>query len=746
MSTEQTDLIRFHLTRNRGAATRGKIEDTGLCPVLLSGYNDLSTLRYDYPLVLVEKEAGEEFARPLSRVVDEVLQEIAPRGIDGERLRSHVLQLEMRVRALVLDGTAGSLSELWDLATQELLSGCDGETAATLEDSLSNARRAIRVDGDVVDCDEAIPSVLLRRAWERVNRERASASLAEIDKLVLRLSDVLKADFMKSDEARDPEHLAQAVGGGFNDVFDFAKLSRVLKRDSVSTLSESRRQRIRYVLSVLDSQKFFPALDDSGDRTRREAPYSFAFESCMRAVEAFRERIPEMVELIKAIAVAELEVENRYSEQAHDAFFEHYDETSVVPEDLEFFPTYLVCLRDKDSDVKEKGELLEALSSGLPIKILAQTSDILGESSLGHGRFSLGVRGQLLANMALSLGGAYVLQTASSNLYRMSHRILDGLRNSGPAIFRVYSGSTEIVPALSPYAAAASAMTSRIFPSFSFDPAAGDDWAARFQIEDNPQAEVDWPVERFSYEDAGMQRVTEQVAHTFVDFAASDRRYARHFAEIPDEIDHSGLVPVATYLELDEDAALGKVPYVLMVDEAEILRKLVVDDEMIRAARRCVAMWRGLQELGGIHNSHALQLLEREKGRWELEKEKLQSEAAPQQGREVQEVSRPVSDAEPNPPAQVETPAVEPEVPDADEPSIETPRCTTCDECTDRNSMMFAYDENKQAYIADINAGTYRDLVEAAEACQVCIIHPGVPKNPDEPGLSELIERAAAFN
>jgi len=48
--------------------------------------------------------------------------------------------------------------------------------------------------------------------------------------------------------------------------------------------------------------------------------------------------------------------------------------------------------------------------------------------------------------------------------------------------------------------------------------------------------------------------------------------------------------------------------------------------------------------------------------------------------------------------------------------------------------------------IADLEAGTYRELVEAAETCQVAIVHPGKPRNPDEPGLQELIERAAPFN
>jgi hypothetical protein len=58
---------------------------------------------------------------------------------------------------------------------------------------------------------------------------------------------------------------------------------------------------------------------------------------------------------------------------------------------------------------------------------------------------------------------------------------------------------------------------------------------------------------------------------------------------------------------------------------------------------------------------------------------------------------------------------------------------------------MFAYDDNKQAYLKDPDAGTYAQLVEAAENCQVAIIHPGKPRNANEPGLDELIKRAEAF-
>jgi len=81
----------------------------------------------------------------------------------------------------------------------------------------------------------------------------------------------------------------------------------------------------------------------------------------------------------------------------------------------------------------------------------------------------------------------------------------------------------------------------------------------------------------------------------------------------------------------------------------------------------------------------------------------------------------------------------------AKEPYIETPRCTTCDECTRLNKEMFAYDGNKQAYIVDPKAGTFKQLVIAAERCTAEIIHPGTPLNPDEKGLAKWLKRAERF-
>jgi len=77
---------------------------------------------------------------------------------------------------------------------------------------------------------------------------------------------------------------------------------------------------------------------------------------------------------------------------------------------------------------------------------------------------------------------------------------------------------------------------------------------------------------------------------------------------------------------------------------------------------------------------------------------------------------------------------------------IDSSRCTSCDECTNINKKMFAYNADKQAFIKDVSAGTYKQLVTAAERCPVAIIHPGSPLNPKEKDLDKWLARAAKFN
>ncbi|MGE5732562.1 MAG: thiamine pyrophosphate-dependent enzyme, partial [Gemmatimonas sp.] len=80
------------------------------------------------------------------------------------------------------------------------------------------------------------------------------------------------------------------------------------------------------------------------------------------------------------------------------------------------------------------------------------------------------------------------------------------------------------------------------------------------------------------------------------------------------------------------------------------------------------------------------------------------------------------------------------------DPHIESARCTSCNECTNLNGKLFGYNANKQATIKDPDAGTFQQLVVAAERCPVGIIHPGTPRNAKEKDLAKWQKRAEPFN
>jgi ferredoxin len=97
-------------------------------------------------------------------------------------------------------------------------------------------------------------------------------------------------------------------------------------------------------------------------------------------------------------------------------------------------------------------------------------------------------------------------------------------------------------------------------------------------------------------------------------------------------------------------------------------------------------------------------------------------------------------------PAPAAGPAAAPAGPPPAGPYIDSALCTSCNECTNLNSRMFKYDANKQAHIADAAAGTFAELVKAAEKCPARCIHPGAPRAGDRTATDKLVARAARFN
>jgi uncharacterized Fe-S cluster protein YjdI len=730
MDGELQERSAFYLTGRRSDINSDPVESPGLRPALLARHRDLTALRYDFPLVLANSTAEGPIAEPLSGLIDRALDDTAAAGDDAARLQAHALKLERELRSMLAGGASGSMTALLEEAARRAGSGGDADA---LTESARRLRRALKVEGELVDCDAALPARLCVHAWQVVQTAKAVALRKDLDRLILRLNDILGADRARSAAGRAPAHLKASVGTAYEDAFDFEQLSRLLLHPSAASfLSDSRRRRIESTLQVLTAQRFCVEPGSEAE------PFDFRFDSCKKAEAAFRARHAALADLVRAMTAAELEIEDAFSGPQPEDWLHQLGDHGLDARDLARFPDYLVCINERELHTMELGQLMEMFARGLPIKVLVQTDDLLPEPVDGTGHLAFGTRSRQIVNLAIGSNEVFVLQSPSSNLARCRDGILKAMRHPGPTLICVFSGASGHAADLPPYLNAAAAMESRAFPAFTYDPSAGPDRVSRLALDDNPQAERDWPVHPLDYEDAAHQRASQQVAFTLIDFVACDRRYAAHFAPVPPVRGSEALAPVCDCLDQNGASLPDRFPSLLMVDRDNTLVRMTVDARLMGEARRCREAWRGLQEMGGTRSSPAARPPAPERrGSAEAASDAAQPTQAPVAADAAASGNSPQAAAKP--PAEAEN-AHRP-----DEPYIETARCSSCNECIQLNSKMFAYDANQQARIVDPDAGTYRELVEAAESCQVAVIHPGRPRNPAEPGLEELRQRAQPF-
>jgi 4Fe-4S single cluster domain of Ferredoxin I len=735
LETQTVDPLVFYLTGKQPDSSNDAL--AGQRPALLAAYADLTRLRYDFPLVLLEGKTDGVPVRSLSSVIDGLLQKIAPPGMESEQVRKMILRIEREIRTLAAAGESGRLSELWDKAAAHL-----EQTDAAFGKSVRLARTVLAIDGPVLDCHVSMTTAFVSHLWSAAQEAKAQRFRATAAQLAVKLADILRADYLRSAAGRSAESLGAAFGPAHQSLFDFSAMAKLLPIASPpERLSAERRRRIESVLATLNGQRFFAPLAAQPRPDRSTEPYSFRFDNCGDAISAYRARLPEMAALVKAMSIAEAEIDGAYVEGKHDVIFSGFDADALSARDTALFPDYLIILGEDGRPI-DHAALMGALSCQAPLKILLHVDDPFEEAPIGGG-YALALRSARLAGLATGLGEVFVLQAVAANLYQLRDRIARGLNFVGPTLFSVFSGAPAHGGSLPPYLTAAAAMQSRAFPAFSYDPSAGSDMASRFSLENNAQLEADWTVHPLEYADPEMQRISQQVAFTFVDFLICDPRYHSHFVAVPSDLKAERMVPAVQWIARSPTDFSDSVPYVLTASSDNALSRVIVDERAIGMARRCLENWHRLQESGGIHNSHAERLLKRERQIWEEQKRRELTNMTVA-GETAIAVAAPAPAAAAMTAAIVESENKEPER-WSDAAYIETERCSSCNECTQINDRMFAYNENKQAYIADAKAGTYAQLVEAAESCQLAIIHPGKPLNNAEPGLAELMKRAEAF-
>ncbi|MEE8421345.1 MAG: thiamine pyrophosphate-dependent enzyme, partial [Dehalococcoidia bacterium] len=522
------------------------------------------------------------------------------------------------------------------------------------------------------------------------------------------------------------------------------------------------------------------------------------------AIGVFEGHMRKMADGFIAVRRAELHLDEAYDAAEHEPFFEAFDWREFSDEEFALCPPILSIGGDGAMFDIGFQNLSRLLASGKPIRViildtqvysntggqactsgfLGQVSDMAAWGGAQHGKEETRKE---IAMIAMAHRGAFVMQTSQALPSHLIGGMLRALQTRRPAVINIYTPCPVEHGLSDDWAAQAArlALESRAFPHLVYDPDAGGTFSECLDLAGNPSPDQVWPSYELEAVDEDGEQIRLDLPLTVADWAATEGRFRRHFRELPAGTDDESLMPYAEFVGAAAEERAGKTPFIYTIDDDRRLKRLQVSDEMVDLGVDRVLLWSQLREMAGTEVSDAARrLVTREleaqfQQQAEALKEDYEQRLAHLKATYPQLIARRLAEGllsgngAPAPAAAVSAPvgapagangssavatapAAAPEAPAAPEeeavaaptggPTIDTELCTTCDECTNINNQMFAYDDNKQAYIKDVGAGTFKELVMGAERCTALIIHPGVPQDTTEPDLEKWIERAAPFN
>ncbi|GAB4170746.1 MAG: hypothetical protein Fur0039_10440 [Rhodocyclaceae bacterium] len=631
-------------------------------------------------------------------------------------------------------------------------------------------------DGACLGCGEKTAIHLFTSTVRALMQPRVRAFVAKLDELIDRLEKHIRMKLTESLDLSQPAALAQAAEGGGE--LTLASLSARLSEGKAEPLLDP--QWVHSTGSLLDALRDLRARYTEGGRaemgmvnstgctsvwgsTYPYNPYPFPWTSHLFqdspsvAMGIFQGHMAKMAEAFKAVRRAELELAGEYDPATHDAFFASFDWNRFSEEEWRLCPP--VVALGGDGAMYDIGfqNLSRALISGMPIKVvvldtqvysntggqactsgfIGQVSDMAPYGAANHGKQETRKEIGLIAAAHRT---AFVLQSSIAHPTHLIEGFIDGLNSRRPALFNLYAVCPPEHGVADDQAVERSrlAVESRAYPLMRFDPDAGAGFADCVSLEGNPAIESDWPRYRLEYRNEDGSQAFLDVPMTFADFAAGEARFAKQFRAAPPETWNEDMIGLADLLDLPRDAREGRIPYIWAVDAGNRLVRLLVSEELVRAAEERLRLWRQLKGLAGL-------------GRAALDEEAIASRARTQLVEELAATLARIGGGAALPasaPAALQAGAAPAGAAPAEfEPAwVDSPECTACDECTTLAPKIFAYDENKHARVVDPRGGRYADIVKAAEKCTAGCIHPGTPWNPAEPGLDRLVARAAKYH
>jgi len=786
-------LRRFHYGEPAATANTTKPAG-GILPALLNPYRDASSIRYQYPLYLAPPDGTDlaMLAKPAAEHLFDALEELTLGENDARILKDNLAWIERFIRQKMEDPApvdALSVFEAAAEAMQEQL-GLEQSSRDVLAADLDRLKTAIAPGGQFLGYGPHASLHLMVHAIRHRNEHEREAFRQRISQHIHRLHSLLEVEKAKAAETDSDGNDTAGAASRYLDTDALSGMLGQRAHGSVNMPAE-RRERIEHALHVLQAWeddpvlvKFVGELDDPSLAGLPVLEIISSSNPCTTATDVFTQDAEKFAELFAAARIAALEIDDNYNPAIHDSWFASFDWQAFSEEEMQLV-TRVVALVSADYLAGDGlPSFSKLLGSRLPVHVLTwvraydNPAARPGEGPFDAYRFEL-------AYFGVGHRQVVVAQSSAARHEDLLAGFLCALDSSRTSLHLINRGTQTKTrkPLLDPWFVASAALESRAHPVLLVNPDAGDRAAQRVSFGSNPQVDSDWPVEKLEYRSADGETTEMELAFTFADYALLMPALHEHFRVAPAGFDSPDLVTVDAYLKAENEPVDRMVPFVWGIDEDGVLTKLVVSRALIFACRDRLNYWRTLQELAGVQNFYVEEAIDRiieeqqaaiEAERAQLKKEheeeleNVRSEAAGEamgqlvdvlmgadlsgmiaDGGQVAKMPAPAIDEPVDEPAAEPEPEPEEEPEEElsfDEPWLDTAMCTTCDDCMGVNKMMFAYNSDKQAIITDPKAGPYADLVAAAEICPAKCIHPGKPLDPNEPGLEELIARAAPFN
>jgi pyruvate-ferredoxin/flavodoxin oxidoreductase len=645
-------------------------------------------------------------------------------------------------------------------------------------------------DGACLGCSEKTALHLFIATVEALMQPRIAKHLSHITELIDRLKKHIQFRLVGELNVSDPEVMSRIVDEiGDRDVTLAGIAARMENLEGSHPIDQDWLRRMTKLVAKLEDLRWkyvegttgrgrtaMGMINSTGctsvwGSTYPFNPYPFPWanhlfqDSPSMAMGIFEGHMAKMAEGFKAIRTAELELANKYNPAVHDDFLTYFAWQQFSDEEAELCPPVVAV--GGDGAMYDIGfqNLSRVLASGKPIKVLvvdtqvysntggqACTSGFIGQIS-DMAQYGKAIQGKQEPRKEIGLIGmahrtTYVMQSTIAHPGHMIEGFIKGLKARRPALFNIYSTCQPEHGIGDDMSSAQSklAVESRAYPLFRYDPDAGKTPKECFDLQGNPQIDQDWPSYTIKYQEDGVEKEME-LPLTFADFAITETRFRKQFRVAPRDTWNENMVPLAEFLVMDSDDREGVFPYVWMVDKDGQLTRLLVSEPIVASCEDRRDFWTMLRALAGEDEPSTEALVE--KVRRDVVGNIMSGLIQMAGGSGDGLAALATGDAAAGAEAGAAGAAVVQTGPAGGDylaPWIDTADCTSCDECTQLNSKIFAYNAQKKAVIKNAEAGPYKDLVTAAERCTARVIHPGLPRNRNEKDIEKWIKRGEKYN